>query len=164
MSPHEPIRQALMVEADQERTFHTFARRLGAWWPMETRPAAAGKGPDVRVEECVGGRIYEMRDDGSEYECGHITAWHPYSSFSFTWDAMPGPEHTAIELHFQRLGPALTRVVVVHHGWECLSTALLDRYAKFAGGWVMALRRFAAMFEDDPASMPSVSDDSESGR
>jgi hypothetical protein len=38
---------------------------------------------------------------------------------------------------------------------------LLDRYAKFAGGWVMALRRFAAMFEDDSPPLPSVSDDSE---
>jgi hypothetical protein len=150
-----------MIEADQERTFHTFVRQLGAWWPMETRPITPGKMPEVRVEEWLGGRVYEIRDFGGEYDCGHITSWNPPTSFSFTWAAVPGPEHVAVDLHFQMLGPALTRVVVVHHGWECLSTALLDRYAKFAGGWVMALRRFAAMFEDDSPPLPSVSDDSE---
>ncbi len=105
--------------------------------------------------------IWHIRDFGGEYNCGQITSWNPPNSFSFTWEAMPGPEQIAVDLHFQRLGAALTRVVVVHHGWECLSTALLDRYAKFAGGWVMALRRFAAMFETDSPGLPSVSDDSE---
>lgn len=161
MQGHEPIRQALMIEADRERTFQMFAGRLAAWWPVETRSPTPGRASDVRVEEWTGGRIYEIRRDGGEYDWGHVTSWNPPESFSFTWKVIPGREFTEVDLLFQRLGPALTRVVIVHHGWESLSTALFDRYAKYAGGWALALHRFAAMFEDDAPSMRSVPDDSE---
>jgi uncharacterized protein YndB with AHSA1/START domain len=157
---HEPIRQALMIEADQERTFQMFARRLAAWWPVETLSSTPGKASDVRVEEWAGGRIYEIRH-GGEHNWGQVTSWNPPKSFSFTWKIIPGREFTEVDVLFQKLAPALTRVVIVHHGWESLSTALFDRYAKYAGGWALALRRFAAMFEDDLPAAGSVSDDSE---
>ncbi|GAA2079373.1 hypothetical protein GCM10009780_15600 [Actinomadura alba] len=163
MEPLEPIRHALMIEADQERTFHMFVRRLAAWWPMETRAITSGTDMDeLRVEEWVGGRIYQVHDLGGEHDWGHVTSWNPPDSFSFTWKIVPDPEFTEVDLHFRRLGPVLTRVVVEHHGWERMSTALLDRYTKYAGGWQAALRRFAAMFEGGPRVMRSVSDDSES--
>jgi Activator of Hsp90 ATPase homolog 1-like protein len=152
-----------MIEADQERTFDTFVKQLAAWWqPLETRSIALGKPTDIRVENWVGGRIYEVRNQDRENVWGHITSWNPPESFSFTWEIIPGPDFTEVDLHFQRLGPALTRVVVMHHGWESLSNALLDRYAKYAGGWVLALRNFAAMFEDDPPAVRSLPDDPES--
>jgi hypothetical protein len=150
-----------MIEADQERTFRTFVRQLAAWWPMETRAITSGKVSDVRVEEWVGGRIYQIHHPGRERDWGHVTAWNPPNSFSFTWDMVPGMEFTEVDLHFQRLGPSLTRVVVVHHGWESLSTALLDRYTRYAGGWLAALRRFAALFEVEPQTVQSASDDVE---
>ncbi|MUN42698.1 SRPBCC domain-containing protein [Actinomadura litoris] len=159
MKPVEPIRQALMIEASQERTFHTFVRRLSAWWPIEGRAAATGKPGDVRVEEWVGGRVYQAGRAGAERERGHVTIWNPPSSFAFTWEVAPGAEITEVHLQFQRLGPALTRVVMVHRGWECLSTALLDRYTGHAGGWLAALRRFAAMFETDPRPRRQAADD-----
>lgn len=139
-----------------------FARRLAAWWPMEARVAASGNGMDeLRVEERVGGRIYQVHDPGDESDRGHVTSWNPPDSFSFAWEIAPGPEFTEVHLEFYRLGPALTRVVVEHHGWERMSTALLSRYTKYSGGWQAALRRFAAMFEGGPQVMRSVSDDSE---
>lgn len=150
-----------MIEADQERTFRTFVRQLAAWWPMETRTFTPAKVSDVRVEEWVGGRVYQVLGAGGERDWGHVTSWDPPNAFSFSWDVAPGLEFTEVDLHFQRLGPALTRVVVVHHGWECLSTALLDRYTRYAGGWLAALRRFAAMFEVEPQVVPSASDDAE---
>ncbi len=145
-----------MIEASQERTFHTFVRRLSAWWPIEGRAAMGGMGGmtrgtgDVRVEEWVGGRVYQGGRGGAERERGRVTSWNPPSSFAFTWEVAPGTEVTEVHLRFQRLGPALTRVVMVHHGWEYLSTALLDRYTGHTGGWLAALRRFAAMFEIEP--------------
>jgi hypothetical protein len=152
-----------MIEADQERTFNTFVRQLAAWWPMETRAITSGNAVNnLRVEEWVGGRIYQVQHPGGEYDWGHVTSWNPPDSFSFTWEGLPGPDFTEVDLHFQRLGPGLTRVVVEHYGWERLSTALLDRYTKYSGGWLAALRRFAAMFEGGPQVLRSVSDDSES--
>lgn len=144
-----------MFEADQERTFRTFVGQLSAWWPIESHPNGR-RAPDVRVEECLGGRVYQVDGGGREHDRGRVTAWDPPRSVSFTWEAVPGPEFTEVDLAFQRLGPALTRVVVVHRGWEFLSTALLDRYTTHEGGWLAVLRNFAAMFEvegppaDDP--------------
>jgi hypothetical protein len=60
---------------------------------------------------------------------------------------VPGSESTEVDLRFQRLGPALTRVVVEHRGWERMSSALYDRHTTYEGGWLAALRRYASVFE-----------------
>jgi hypothetical protein len=147
----EPIRQALILEVDQHRTFETFVRRLSTWWPMEARsphrPSA-----QVRVEEWGGGRIYRVDPGGREYEWGRLTSWDPPNSFSFVSESAPESERTEVALRFQRLGPALTRVVVEHRGWERLSSALYDRHTSHVGGWLAALRRYAAIFETDASA------------
>lgn len=151
MKPPDPIRYAVMFEADQVRTFETFAGRLSAWWPMET-PSPRAKSADVRVEEWGGGRIYRVDSGGREHEWGHVTSWNPPHLFSFISGTDPAAESTEVDLRFQRLGPALTRVVVEHRGWERLSTALYDRHTIHAGGWLAALRLYAAFVETDAAS------------
>jgi Activator of Hsp90 ATPase homolog 1-like protein len=160
VKPLEPIRHALMIEADQDRTFHAFVRRLGAWWPIQERVVTPRKSGELRVEEWLGGRIYQVGDPDGEYDFGRVTLWKPPDAFSFTWAVSPGLEFTEVDLLFQRLGPALTRVVVAHHGWERLSSALLDSYTSHVGGWLGALRSFAAMFEVEPEAEPR-SDDTE---
>jgi Activator of Hsp90 ATPase homolog 1-like protein len=158
VTPLEPIRHQLMIEADQERTFHTFLRQVVARWHGGTHPITPENVSDVRVEEWLGGRLYEKHGQGGKRDLGQITSWDPPESFSFTWNLIPGPELTEVDLHFQKLGPTLTRVVVTHHGWERLSNALFDRYARYAGGWAWALRRFEAMFEGGPSRVLSASD------
>jgi hypothetical protein len=141
-----------MIEADQHRTFEAFARRLSAWWPGDTgrrRPA------DVRIEERIG-RIYQLGADGVEREWGRLTSWRPPHSFSFVPGAGDAPEDTEIALHFQRLGPALTRVVVEHRGWERMSSALYDRHTVAVGGWLAALRSYASLFETETPRAASV--------
>ena len=151
MESPEPIRQALMLEADQCRTFETFVHRLSTWWPMEVR-SPHRRSAEVRVEEWCGGRIYRVDSGGREHEWGRLTSWHPPDSFSFMFDGAAESEPTEVALRFQRLGPALTRVVVEHRGWERLSGALYDRDTSHAGGWLAALRRYAALFETDAAA------------
>ena len=93
MDAPEPIRQALVFEADQRRTFETFARRLPAWWPMESRPRR-GRSAEVRIEECRGGHIYRVDPGGREREWGQLTSWDPPRSFSFV--SVAGPERTEV--------------------------------------------------------------------
>lgn len=158
MNTPEPIRQALMIEADQRRTFEAFARKLAKWWP-------AGSGrrrrtADVRVDEHAG-RIYQVGADGVEREWAVLTSWRPPHAFSFIPTSGTTGESAEIALRFQRLGPALTRVVVEHRGWEHLSGALYERDTIGAGGWLSALRSYAAVFETDgpPAAPPQRSAD-----
>jgi hypothetical protein len=147
----EPIRHALVLEADQHRTFETFVRRLPTWWPMEARSPHRGSA-QLRVEEWGGGRIYRVDPGGREYEWARLTSWDPPKSFSFVSESAPESERTEVTLRFQRLGPALTRVVVEHRGWERLSSALYDRHTSHVGGWLAALRRYAAIFETDASA------------
>jgi len=144
-----------MFEADQERTFRAFAQRLSLWWPMESRPPHR-KAPDIRIEEWLGGRIFRVDATGGEHECGVVTSWNPPDSFSFISGTAPGPETTEVDMRFQRLGPALTRVVVEHRGWERMSTALYDRHTTDAGGWLAVLRRYASVFETDAGPAATV--------
>ena len=158
MKTFEPIRQALMIEADQQRTFDMFVRQLSAWWPMRP-PGVQRRTSDVRVEEWPDGRIYRVDRSGTEADLGRVISCDVPRSFSFSWGPASGPERAEVYLRFQSLGPALTRVVVEHRDWECLSTALFEGYTDFAGGWVSALRRFAALFEVEPSVAGSATDD-----
>ncbi|WP_440072824.1 SRPBCC domain-containing protein [Streptosporangium sp. OZ121] len=142
----EPIRHAVTVEADQTRTFGTFTRQLATWWPIESFAIEPGKVRDVCVEEHVGGRIYEVLHDGQERDWGHILRWEPPQLVTFTWEVIQGPAFTEVELRFKPLGPALTRVEMIHKGWENLTPLLMDYYLAHQSGWPMILGRFESTF------------------
>ncbi|HZB33961.1 MAG TPA: SRPBCC domain-containing protein [Streptosporangiaceae bacterium] len=142
----EPIRCAITVEAGQERTFTTFTRRIGSWWPIETRAIEPGKVKDVVVEEHAGGRVYELLQDGSECDWGHIIRWEPPSFFSLTWEVLPGPVFSVVELDFKRLGPARTQVELTHRGWESLAPVLQEYYAPHKAAWPHIIGLFENIF------------------
>ena len=147
-----PVRQSVVVRAPQRRTFDTFVRTIGAWWPV--RPFSAGKDrvAAVTVERRCGGRVYETWADGTEVTWGELLAWEPPERFVMTWTMTPAP--TEVELTFTALGPRLTRVAVTHRGWEALSDeqlgadcALPGGYAggAYATGWALILGRLGAV-------------------
>ncbi|WP_062355572.1 SRPBCC domain-containing protein [Herbidospora yilanensis] len=140
----EPIRHAVNVEADQSRTFSTFTRKLATWWPVEAIAIEPGRVRDVCLEERVGGRIYEILDDGRERDWGHILRWDPPNLVSFTWEVIQTPTLTEVELLFKPLGPALTRVEMTHKGWENLTPLLMESYLAHHSGWAFILSRFEA--------------------
>jgi len=147
-----PVRQSVVVRAPQRRTFDTFVRTIGAWWPVQ--PFSAGKDQvrAVTVERRRGGRVYETWADGTEVTWGELLAWEPPERFVMTWTMTPAP--TEVELTFTALGPRLTRVAVTHRGWEALSDeqlgadcALPGGYAggAYATGWALILGRLGAV-------------------
>ena len=82
---------------------------------------------------------------------GEVLAWEPPGRFAMSWKMTPVP--TEVELTFQALGPALTRVSVEHRGWEALSDeqiaedcALPGGYANgsYVRGWAQILARLTA--------------------
>ncbi|MDF2706107.1 MAG: activator of Hsp90 ATPase 1 family protein [Nonomuraea muscovyensis] len=141
----EPILHAVNVEADQSRTFGTFTKRLATWWPIDSFAIEPGKVRDVCLEEWVGGRIYEVLDDGAERDWGHILRWDPPRMVAFTWEVIQGPVFTEVELLFKKLGPTLTRVEMTHRGWENLTPLLMDSYLAHQTGWPFILGRLQAV-------------------
>ncbi len=128
-----PVRQSVVVRAPRRRTFETFVRTIGAWWPVQ--PFSAGKDQvrDVTVECRAGGRVYETWADGTEVTWGELLAWEPPERFVMTWRMTPAP--TKVELTFAALGPRLTRVAVEHRGWEALTDAQLGEDCALPGGY-----------------------------
>src|SRR5271166_1523251 len=71
-----PVRKSIRVHASQARAFEVFTSGLGRWWP---RKAGIGKAPMkiVVMETYLGGRWYELAEDGSQAEVGKILIWEP---------------------------------------------------------------------------------------
>ena len=149
-----PIRQSIVVRQDRERTFETFVRRIGDWWPFT--PFSFGAEHVVRVdfEEHLGGRIYEVWDDGTERDWGRVLDWQPPERFVMSWNITGEP--TDVELRFTALDGASTRVDLEHRGWERLTEAQLGEDCALPGGylggsftrgWAIILDRFIASAE-----------------
>lgn len=102
-----PIRQATLVRRDVAHTFDSFVTTIAQWWPL--RPLSAGKDRvvDVVFERELGGRLFEVWDDGTTVDWGELLVWEPPRRFVLTWRMTPVP--TEIELRFKALGSALTR-------------------------------------------------------
>jgi DNA-binding transcriptional ArsR family regulator len=60
------IRKSIWIGRSPELSFRMFCEDIGEWWP------AGFGGMDSRLfpERAVGGRFYERRPDGTEYESG----------------------------------------------------------------------------------------------
>ena len=146
-----PIRQSVLIRSDAAHKFDTFVRTIGVWWPVQPFSAGKDRVRDVTIEQRTGGRVYETWADGTVVEWGKLLVWDPPARFVMTWAETPVP--TEVELSFAALGPAMTRVMVEHRGWEELSDAQLSEDCALPGGyssgaysvgWVRILESFAA--------------------
>jgi uncharacterized protein YndB with AHSA1/START domain len=138
-----PVEQAVTVRSGVEHTFDVFVRRIADWWPTHSHSQGLERVVRVVFEEEVGGRVYEVRDDGSEATWGTVLAFERPRRFRITWDNLP--TGTEVEVTFRPLGPALTRVDLEHSGWERLSmdeVARTTRRGSYDTGWSMILGLF----------------------
>ena len=147
-----PVRQATTVRSDRAHTFEVFVRTIGEWWPTVPFSNGGEQVATVVLEPRVGGRFYERWTDGTECEWGEVLAWDPPEAFTTTWLVKGTP--TRVEITFRELGPTLTRVELVHSGWEALTggqrredCALPGGYegGAYVEGWRRILGSFAGM-------------------
>ena len=143
-----PVSEGVTVRSSVKHTFDVFVRRLDAWWPTHTHSQGLDRVERVVFEEEVGGRVYEVWDDGTEQTWGKVLVFDRPHRFRITWDNMPAG--TEVEVTFRSLGPALTRVELEHSGWERLPLdhlAATTRRASYAEGWAKILPLLAAAAE-----------------
>ena len=152
-----PVRQSTVVQASLEHTFGVFVAEIGAWWPAQPFSAGKERVRDITIDQRQGGRVYETWDDGTEVDWGTVLAWQPPGRFGMTWNGTPAA--TEVELTFTALGPALTRVVVEHRGWDALTEEQLGEDCALPGGynsgaysdgWATVLASLAEMISAGP--------------
>ena len=123
------IRKSIWVERSPEIAFRVFCHDISEWWPG----GFSGKDSKVFLEGEVGGRFYERRPDGSEYEIGRVTAYQRPSLMGFTWRAPSWDVDTEVEIRFSPENGG-TRVELDHTGWE-QSAKTRDTRNNYDSGW-----------------------------
>ena len=100
------------------------------------------------MEPRLGGRWYELSEDGSETTVGKIIAWDPPRRFVMTWEinSQWKPDTTMsseVEVQFIPDGADATRVELKHRKFEQLGMLAGKSMRKDVdGGWPGMLERF----------------------
>lgn len=132
------IRKSIRVERAQEISFSVFCEHIGEWWPG----GFGAKDAKLFLESRVGGRFYERRADGTEYQIGQVTAYQPPSIVAFTWRAPSWEVTTRVEIRFSPEEGG-TRVELEHSGWE-QDAKTRDAHKNYDSGWDGVLGHYQA--------------------
>jgi uncharacterized protein YndB with AHSA1/START domain len=142
-----PVRKSIRVKASQARAFEVFTAGLGRWWPRDqgigTKPMKA-----MAMETRLGGRWYEISEDGSRVDFGKMIVWEPPARFVMTWDinSQWKPDTTVgseVVVRFIAEGADATRVELEHRKFEQMGAEPGAKMRKDVdGGWPDKLERF----------------------
>jgi uncharacterized protein YndB with AHSA1/START domain len=142
-----PVRKSIRVKTSQAHAFEVFTSGLARWWP---RGHSIGNTPSktVAMETRLGGRWYELGEDGAETTVGKILAWEPPHRFVVSWDINSKwkPDATVsseVEVRFLADGPDATRVELEHRNFEALGEEGGRKLrGDVDGGWPKILELF----------------------
>jgi len=109
-----PVRKSIRVKASQAHAFEVFTSGIARWWP---RTHSIGDTPvkAVVMETRLGGRWYQLCEDGSQATVGKILRWEPPHSFVVSWDVnsqwkADTTVSSEVEVRFVADGPDATLV------------------------------------------------------
>jgi len=142
-----PVRKSIRVSASQDHAFDVFTSGLGRWWP---RKASIGNSPlkMAVMEPRLGGRWYELGEDGSQTDVGKVLVWEPPQRFVISWDINSNwkPDTTVgseVEVRFIADGPDATLVELEHRKFEQMGAEAGASLRKDVdGGWPGMLEHF----------------------
>ncbi len=108
---------------------------MGTWWPAN-HTITGSDDAVVVLQSGVGGRIYERTPEGVEHEWGEVTVWEPPTHLGYLWHI--GRERAAateVQIRFVPRGEAITRIEIVHRGWEQLGAEGAELRDRNQIGW-----------------------------
>jgi uncharacterized protein YndB with AHSA1/START domain len=144
---NEPLEFAFEVACRPATAFSMWTTRASMWWPAD-HSASGERGLTVVFVERAGGRIFERTSSGVEHQWGRITAWEPPSRLAYSWHLRFPPEDaTDVEIRFVDAGEELTRVEIVHGGWERLGGSAHQRREGNRLGWTSVYPHFVEAIE-----------------
>lgn len=152
-----PVRKSIQVKASQAHAFEVFTAGLGRWWPTNM---TIGKPPMKMavLEPRLGGRWYELSEDGSQTDVGRVLVWEPPHRFAISWDLNSSwkPDTTVsseVEVRFIAEGPHTTRVELEHRNFEKLGQEAGSKMRNaLDGGWPGRLEHFRREAEKEGAA------------
>jgi uncharacterized protein YndB with AHSA1/START domain len=146
-----PVRKTVTVEASPARAFEVFTAGMSRWWPA-THTILKATPVDHIVEPRVGGRWYQVGDDGSVCDNGKVLVWEPPSRLVLIWQLNSEWQfdpnlHTEVELRFTQLSEGTTRVDLEHRNLERIGekAEAVRTSIDSAGGWSAILESYRAV-------------------
>ncbi len=145
------IQQEIDVEMPLAEAFSRFVDRLGEWWPAEYTWSQDAL-EEIVIEPREGGLCSEHGPDGFRCDWGRVLRFERPTGLSFSWQIGPGREpvpdrHKAseVEVRFERVGEATTRVALEHRGFERHGEGGEEYSAALSSdqGWPYILERYA---------------------
>ena len=122
-----PVRKVVSVDATPQRAFDVFTAGFGRWWPGASHHIGQASYKTAVLEPRVGGRWYEIGEDGSECQWGDVLAWDPPRRLVLAWRIgadwqFHAELETEVEVTFVAEG-ASTRVTLEHRHLERMGEA-----------------------------------------
>jgi uncharacterized protein YndB with AHSA1/START domain len=130
----ETIRKTVLVDFAPAEAFELFTARIASWWPVRTHSYGGDAVKEVVLEPRVGGRLYEVTDEG-EQDWGTVLEWEPPHRFLLDWQ-IGDAAGTEVEVRFSPEGPG-SRVELEHRGFSAS-----DPRERYSGGWDVVLAPF----------------------
>lgn len=84
LSQPNSIVRIVHVPVNPLKAFEVFAGSIGKWWPR-SHHVGAQPFKTVVIEPKVGGRIFEVSEDGTESEWGHVKQYEPGHLLVLAW-------------------------------------------------------------------------------
>ncbi|MFC5863957.1 SRPBCC family protein [Acidicapsa dinghuensis] len=148
------VRKSIDVNAAQDVAWKVFTGKMGAWWPLAYYKIGKANAIDAIIEPEVGGRWYELGDDGSTCQWGSVLVWEPYSRLVVSWDINADWQYdaglkTEVELRFIALGNDRTHVELEHRKLDRYGSRRdeMRRIYDTEGDWGKFLEAFARVAE-----------------
>lgn len=156
--PETVVRASIVVRATIEHTFRIFHEDMTSWWPARHH---IGQRPMVAtiLEPRVGGRWYELEDDGSQCEWGIVLTWDPPRHLELSWHIDGDFRYDAnaqrssrVDVRFQSLPNGSTLVELEHSGLDRHGPTWTRLRDGVSGGWSGILQRLADFASDASGS------------
>jgi uncharacterized protein YndB with AHSA1/START domain len=146
-----PVRRSFTVKATPERAFEVFTAGIHHWWP-HTHSIGASPQTMAVIEPRVGGRWYEIGEDGSECPWGDVLTWEPPGRLVLAWRInaefkFDPALHTEVEVRFTAEGPNATRIEFEHRLLENLGERAPAVRESLNGGWAGIVDLYAKAAE-----------------
>ena len=150
-----PIRKSIRVRASQSHAFDVFVGHMGRWW-LKNHSLLKSPQKDVIIEPRVGGRWFEIGEDGSETEWGRVLEWSPPGHVALAWQLnadwtydsdfettvevrfIADGDHTLVEFEHRDLERFGDRADELRGGYE----------SGMDGGWAALLDQYRQAAED----------------
>jgi uncharacterized protein YndB with AHSA1/START domain len=141
-----PVRKTVRVNAPQARAFDVFTSRMASWWPPQHSLLKSPCKTTI-VEPHVGGRWYQVGEDGSECDNGEVLAWQPPSKVILSWRinskfVIDDEVDSEIEVNFIPEGENATRVELEHR-ITAIDAEELRKAVDTPNGWTGILESYA---------------------